>query len=77
VAVVLCNNHRGAALKALQNASAGTKSEAILEMPGLQKRFAELGAAPETLSGEALGRFLAGETVKWTRIIRASGATMD
>ena len=46
-------------------------------MPDLQRRFAELGAAPGTVFGEALGRFLAGETVKWTRIIRASGATMD
>ena len=29
------------------------------------------------LSGEAFGKFLVDETVKWTKIIRASGATMD
>jgi hypothetical protein len=54
-----------------------TKPEAMLEMPDLQKRFAELGSAAGTVSGEAFGRFLAGGTVKWTRTIRASGAAMD
>jgi hypothetical protein len=49
----------------------------MLEMPDLQKRFAELGSAAGTVSGEAFGRFLAGGTVKWTRTIRASGAAMD
>jgi tripartite-type tricarboxylate transporter receptor subunit TctC len=51
--------------------------EAILKMPDIQKRFAELGAEPGAISGEAFGKFLADETEKWTKIIRESGATMN
>ena len=51
--------------------------DAILKMPEIQKRFAELGAEPGAISGEPFGKFLADETGKWTRIIRASGATMN
>jgi tripartite-type tricarboxylate transporter receptor subunit TctC len=51
--------------------------EAILKLPDVQKRFAELGAEPGTISGEAFGKFLADETAKWTKIIRESGAKMD
>lgn len=51
--------------------------DAILKMPDIQKRFAELGAEPGAISGEAFGKFLADETEKWTRIIRESGATMN
>jgi tripartite-type tricarboxylate transporter receptor subunit TctC len=51
--------------------------EAILKMPDVQKRFAELGAEPGTLSGNAFGKFLTDDTAKWTKIIKASGATVD
>ena len=51
--------------------------EAILKMPDVQKRFTELGAEPGTLSGNAFGKFLAEDTAKWTKIIKASGATVD
>jgi tripartite-type tricarboxylate transporter receptor subunit TctC len=51
--------------------------EAILKMPDVQKRFTELGAEPGTISGDAFGKFLADDTAKWTKIIRASGATVD
>jgi len=50
---------------------------AILKMPDVQKRFTELGAEPGTISGDAFGKFLADDTAKWTKIIRASGATVD
>jgi tripartite-type tricarboxylate transporter receptor subunit TctC len=50
---------------------------AILKMPDVQKRFSELGAEPGTLSGAPFGKFLADETAKWTKIIRASGAKVD
>jgi tripartite-type tricarboxylate transporter receptor subunit TctC len=50
---------------------------AILKMPDVQKRFTELGAEPGTISSDAFGKFLAEDTAKWTRIIRASGATVD
>jgi tripartite-type tricarboxylate transporter receptor subunit TctC len=51
--------------------------EAILKMPEVQKRLTELGAEPGTISGDAFGQYLADETVKWAKIIRASGVTMD
>jgi tripartite-type tricarboxylate transporter receptor subunit TctC len=50
---------------------------AILQMPDVQKRFAELGAEPGTVTGAAFGQFLADETTKWAKIIHASGATMN
>jgi tripartite-type tricarboxylate transporter receptor subunit TctC len=51
--------------------------EAILKMPDIQQRFAELGAEPGAVTGDAFGKFLAEETEKWTKIIRESGATMN
>src|SRR5438552_247257 len=50
---------------------------AILEMPDVKQRFVELGADPGTVSGEAFGKFLTEETVKWRGIIHASGATAN
>jgi tripartite-type tricarboxylate transporter receptor subunit TctC len=43
----------------------------------VQKRFTELGAEPGTISGKTFEKFLADDTAKWTKIIQASGATME
>jgi tripartite-type tricarboxylate transporter receptor subunit TctC len=51
--------------------------EAILKMPDVRQRLVELGAEPGTISGEAFGKFLAEDTAKWTKIIQASGATVN
>jgi tripartite-type tricarboxylate transporter receptor subunit TctC len=51
--------------------------EAILKMPDVEKRFAELGADPGNVAGAAFGKFLAEDTAKWTKIIQASGATAE
>jgi tripartite-type tricarboxylate transporter receptor subunit TctC len=51
--------------------------DAVLKMPDVKKRFTELGAEPGAISGAAFGKFLAEDTAKWTKIIRASGATVD
>jgi tripartite-type tricarboxylate transporter receptor subunit TctC len=51
--------------------------EAMLNMPDVQKRFAELGADPGTVTGTAFGKFLAEDTAKWSKIIQASGASAD
>jgi tripartite-type tricarboxylate transporter receptor subunit TctC len=51
--------------------------EDILKMPEVQKRFAELGADPGTVTGVTFGKFLAEDAAKWTKIVRASGATAD
>jgi tripartite-type tricarboxylate transporter receptor subunit TctC len=59
-------------LKSLQR-----EVEAILKMPEVRKRLAELGAEPGAISGAEFGQFLADDTAKWTKIIQASGATAD
>jgi tripartite-type tricarboxylate transporter receptor subunit TctC len=53
------------------------KVEAVLRLPDVQKRFADLGAEPGTIAGAAFGKFLDEETTKWGGIVRASGATVD
>jgi tripartite-type tricarboxylate transporter receptor subunit TctC len=50
---------------------------AILDMADVKARFIELGAEPGAVSGDAFGKFLTEETVKWGGIIRASGATAN
>ena len=50
---------------------------AILDMADVKARFIELGAEPGAVSGDAFGKFLAEETIKWGGIIRASGATAN
>ncbi|HET7093397.1 MAG TPA: tripartite tricarboxylate transporter substrate binding protein [Thermomicrobiales bacterium] len=49
----------------------------ILRMPEIEKRFAELGAEPGRVSGDAFGAFLRAETAKWSKVIKESGATVD
>jgi tripartite-type tricarboxylate transporter receptor subunit TctC len=51
--------------------------EAILKMPDVQKRFAELGADPGTVTGSGFGKFLTEDSAKWTKIIQASGASAE
>jgi tripartite-type tricarboxylate transporter receptor subunit TctC len=51
--------------------------DGILKLPDVRKRFSDLGAEPGSFAGDAFGSFLADETVKWAKIIQASGATTD
>jgi tripartite-type tricarboxylate transporter receptor subunit TctC len=53
------------------------KVAAVLRLPDVQTRFADLGAEPGTLAGAAFGKFLDEETTKWSGIVRASGATIE
>jgi tripartite-type tricarboxylate transporter receptor subunit TctC len=41
------------------------------------KRFADIGAEPGTLSGDAFGMFLRVETDKWGKVVKTSGAKVD
>jgi tripartite-type tricarboxylate transporter receptor subunit TctC len=41
------------------------------------KRFADIGAEPGTLSGDAFGAFLRAETDKWGKVVKTSGAKVD
>jgi tripartite-type tricarboxylate transporter receptor subunit TctC len=54
-----------------------TELDVILKMPDVRKRFSELGAEPGNVMGDAFGTFLADETATWSKVIRASGVTMN
>ena len=51
--------------------------DVILQMPDVRQRFSELGAEPGNATGDAFGKFLADETATWSKVIQASGATMN
>jgi tripartite-type tricarboxylate transporter receptor subunit TctC len=50
---------------------------AILGAADLKERLAGLGAEPAPLSPEALGQFTRDEMAKWSKVVKASGATAD
>jgi tripartite-type tricarboxylate transporter receptor subunit TctC len=50
---------------------------AILATSEMNTRLADLGAEAGTASGAEFGKFLAADTVKWTKIIQISGATAE
>ncbi len=45
----------------------------FLALDAVKKRFANDGAEPDYLSQAELARFVAEETAKWTRVVRAAG----
>jgi tripartite-type tricarboxylate transporter receptor subunit TctC len=53
---------------------------AALTTPFLQQRLKEIGSdlvTPESMSPEYLGKFVAAETEKWARVIKASGVQLE
>jgi tripartite-type tricarboxylate transporter receptor subunit TctC len=44
-----------------------------LANPGMQARFADLGAVPLALSAAAFGKFFAHETEKWGKVVKFAG----
>ena len=50
---------------------------AILKLPDMRQRLADLGSEPGALGGAAFGTFLKEETVKWAKLIQASGARLQ
>jgi tripartite-type tricarboxylate transporter receptor subunit TctC len=48
-----------------------------VQAPDTTKRLMDLGAEPETVSGEAFGAFLRAEADKWSKVVQASGAKVD
>jgi tripartite-type tricarboxylate transporter receptor subunit TctC len=46
---------------------------AVLQMPDMQKRLRELGAEPETGSGEAYSRYVRSEAGKWADVVKKAG----
>jgi len=50
---------------------------AILKLPDMRQRLADLGSEPGALGGAAFGDFLKEETVKWAKLIQAAGARLQ
>ncbi len=57
-----------AVIKVLVDTTAG-----VLREPAIVARFAELGAEPGAVTGEAFGRYLKTEADKWAAIVKAAG----
>jgi tripartite-type tricarboxylate transporter receptor subunit TctC len=65
----------GAPPAALERLEADVK--AVLAMPEVAHRYAELGAEPGRLFGDEFGAFLRSETAKWSKVVETSGARLD
>ena len=49
----------------------------ILQSDDIKKRFAEVGAEPIGGTPQQFAAFMAAETIKWAKVIKASGARVD
>lgn len=49
----------------------------VLRLPEIQERFSAAGLEPLTSTPEQLEQLIKTETVKWSRVIKASGAKVD
>ena len=49
----------------------------ILHSDDIKKRFAEVGAEPVGGTPQQFAAFMAAETIKWAKVIKASGARVD
>src|SRR3954471_9425176 len=53
------------------------ESMKILQSDEIKKRFAEVGAEPVGNTPQQFADFMAAETVKWAKVVKASGARVD
>ncbi|MBI3368093.1 MAG: tripartite tricarboxylate transporter substrate binding protein [Burkholderiales bacterium] len=68
-------------------APAGTPPEVVsriaqetaraLNSPALKERLLSQGAIPSGIGSAEFGRFIGAESVKWAKVVKASGATVD
>jgi tripartite-type tricarboxylate transporter receptor subunit TctC len=58
-------------------AKLNTELNRIMATPDMQKRLADLGAAPEPMSPAELAAFVKAESEKWAKVVKVSGAKID
>ncbi|MGZ5848200.1 MAG: tripartite tricarboxylate transporter substrate binding protein, partial [Ramlibacter sp.] len=51
--------------------------EAAVQAPETQAKLADLGVTAGDMTQAQLGAFIRGETTKWAKIVKASGASAD
>jgi tripartite-type tricarboxylate transporter receptor subunit TctC len=49
----------------------------IVKAPEMQERLSKLGAQPRTMTPVAFGSFIKAEIMKWSKVVRDSGAKLD
>jgi len=49
----------------------------VLADPKIVARFAELGGVPTPMTPEAYGKYIAGETEKWRKVVAFAGVSVD
>jgi tripartite-type tricarboxylate transporter receptor subunit TctC len=55
----------------------GDELNKAMAMPAVREKFSAQGFAASWQSPEQFGQFLRGEVAKWTKTVKASGATLD
>jgi tripartite-type tricarboxylate transporter receptor subunit TctC len=53
------------------------ESMKILQSEEIKKRFAEVGAEPVGNTPQQFADFMAAETIKWAKVVKAAGARVD
>jgi tripartite-type tricarboxylate transporter receptor subunit TctC len=49
----------------------------VLKDPRIVARFAEIGGVPTPMTPEAYGKYIAGETEKWRKVVEFAGVSVD
>ena len=52
-------------------------TNAALADPKLKARLADLGVEPMPMTSAEFGKFIAGETDKWTKVIKSAGVVLE
>jgi len=52
-------------------------TNAALADPRLKARLADLGVEPMPMTSAEFGKFIAGETDKWTKVIKSAGVVLE
>ena len=49
----------------------------IMARPDMKAKLAALGAEPMTGTAQSFGKLIEDDTAKWSKVVKASGATVD
>jgi tripartite-type tricarboxylate transporter receptor subunit TctC len=58
-------------------AKLGAAFNQIVQTPGVNQKFAQLGTIPHPLGPEAFGAYLAKEDARWSEVVKSAGVTVE